>query len=181
MKSVTLTVIARYEQAGSQAKYVGQCVEYDICVQGNTLKQVLDRFHDAVVGHLTIAKKLGKEPFDCLPKGNASEAMETEKEEITPQKVVDDFKSRLEKVVATYDGEAFLVKANIDVRPDMCHCIVPSASVYLGDTYYHWPTDGVAFNLHHVDEWDMDDMDEILNDWTEAFSNAVAVLIKERS
>ena len=69
MKSINLTVIAKPEVASNQAIYVGQCREYDICVQGKTLSELRERFKETIIGHVAISRALGVEPFKSLPKG----------------------------------------------------------------------------------------------------------------
>lgn len=47
--------------------WVAQCLERDICAQAESLKDVLYEVQRALVGHLVISIKLGKEPFKDLP------------------------------------------------------------------------------------------------------------------
>ena len=49
--------------------YVGQCVEYDICVQGSTFKELIDRFIGSINGHIILSLENDQEPFVNLPKG----------------------------------------------------------------------------------------------------------------
>lgn len=63
------TVVVTPEKAGDQVKYVAQCVEFDICVQGSSINQIKDRFLKTVWGHILISLECGVEPFACLPPG----------------------------------------------------------------------------------------------------------------
>jgi hypothetical protein len=49
-----------------QEKWIGQCVDYDIAVQSNTIKGAQKAFSETIVGRILIAKQLGIEPFSGL-------------------------------------------------------------------------------------------------------------------
>ena len=65
----TFTLRLHAEIVADQTKLVCQCMEYDIVVQGDSMKEVIERFKHAVKGHILISKQLGEEPFTMLPKG----------------------------------------------------------------------------------------------------------------
>ena len=54
--------------------YVAQFVEYDICVQAPTIKELKERLVKTLVGHIAIAEKCGMKPFECVAAGNAAPA-----------------------------------------------------------------------------------------------------------
>jgi len=90
-------------------KYVAQCVEFDICVQGKTIAEIKARFLQAVNGHISIAQKNGVEPFECLPTGPCR-MTDLDKE-------FDFYRENQDALVKKYDGR-FLVIKNREVIGD---------------------------------------------------------------
>jgi hypothetical protein len=45
-----------------------QCLEYDIATQAKTLDDLSYELQRIIVGHFTISRRLGKEPFEGIPK-----------------------------------------------------------------------------------------------------------------
>ena len=64
-----LSVHVHAEIVADQTKLVGQCMEYDIVVQGDTKEEIIERFFHAIRGHLLLCKERGEEAFSMLPKG----------------------------------------------------------------------------------------------------------------
>jgi hypothetical protein len=64
------TLVVSPELINEKIIYVGQCVEYDICVQGASLKEIKERFLKSIWGHIVISLEHGLIPFACLPPGN---------------------------------------------------------------------------------------------------------------
>lgn len=72
-QNFTLNVLPEPVHDGDSVKvsYVGKCVEYDICVQASSVEQLAERFRQTIFGHILIAMKNGKTPFQCLPPGDS--------------------------------------------------------------------------------------------------------------
>lgn len=74
-KSATsLTAVVMTEVVGNQVKFVAQCVEYDICVQASSMRQLKERLFKTLHAHVFIARKCGLEPFTCMKSGAAGPA-----------------------------------------------------------------------------------------------------------
>lgn len=60
------TLVVHPENAGMQSKYVGRCVEFDICVEGGNVEELKERFVRTIWGHVAIARRCGETPFKCI-------------------------------------------------------------------------------------------------------------------
>lgn len=47
--------------------YAAQCLEYDICAQGNSPVAALENFRITMMGQVALDKRDGREPFQYLP------------------------------------------------------------------------------------------------------------------
>ncbi len=46
---------------------VGQCLEHDIAVQGDSLREIIAELQRTLLGHILICLEQHREPFDGLP------------------------------------------------------------------------------------------------------------------
>ena len=68
------TVVARpVSDRDGTIYYIGQCVEYDIAVQGSTLQELKDRIFKAIFSHILISIEHDEEPFINLRKGTVED------------------------------------------------------------------------------------------------------------
>ncbi len=67
--TVNLTAVVVGEVIGGEVKYVAQCVEYDICVQASSIKELKERIFKTLRGHVFIAQKCGMQPFASVAAG----------------------------------------------------------------------------------------------------------------
>jgi hypothetical protein len=63
----TLRLLVFRERAGEHEVWVGQCLDHDIAVQGETLREVLDSFVHVVLGTIIISLEHGIPPLVNLP------------------------------------------------------------------------------------------------------------------
>lgn len=74
--SISLTAVVMAAVVGGQSKYVAQGVEYDICVQAGSVKELKERMAKTLRGHLFISQQCGVKPFACVAAGKAEPAIE---------------------------------------------------------------------------------------------------------
>jgi hypothetical protein len=75
-QSISLTAVVIPEVVGGQSKYVAMGVEYDICVQASSVRELKERMHKTLRGHLFISQQCGVKPFECVAVGKAEPARE---------------------------------------------------------------------------------------------------------
>lgn len=60
------TVVFSEEGEADRKFFLAQCIEYNFCVQGETLEETKSRFEDAIWSHIGIALRCGAVPFECI-------------------------------------------------------------------------------------------------------------------
>ena len=66
-KELKLTVLIQEDRLGDDLKFIGQCQEYNICVQGRTIQQLKERFSKTIRGYKLIARERKCDLINCLP------------------------------------------------------------------------------------------------------------------
>jgi hypothetical protein len=72
----SLTAVVVSEVVGGESKYIAQFVEYDICVQASSIKELKERIFKTLRGHSAIAQACGKRPFECVASGKSDPDVE---------------------------------------------------------------------------------------------------------